>query len=473
MNKVSFVFRNQIVDIDFDKEKFSPNTTLLQFLRSKNDAKGTKEGCNEGDCGACTVVLVEKQADKLKFRAVNSCVMFLPAVHGKQVITIEDLGSYEELHPIQQIFVDEHASQCGFCTPGFIMSLFAQKADKINSSTDELVEAMHGNLCRCTGYRPIVAAAEDIAKVQDLQQFETFAKPDLIDKIANDQTVEIHKDGLDYFIPKTFEQALILKEKHKNAVITSGSTDLVLKVTKRKEKIAKIIDISSIDELQGISETNEAYIFGAGTKIEDIYQFSKQKLPAFAEILSRFGAKQIRNRATIGGNVATASPIGDVTPILFALSAKIITKSSENQRTININNFITGYRQTDLKENELIYQIVIPKLTENQIVHSYKISKRKHLDISTVSAGFSIHLINNKVSDIILAYGGMAAMTKRATKTEEFLKNKEWTYDTISQATKILYNEFEPITDARASAEARRIMAKNLLIKFFNQTQQK
>ncbi len=473
MNNVSFVFRNKIVNIDFEQSEFSPNTTLLQYLRSQNDAKGTKEGCNEGDCGACTVVLVEKHGNSLKFRAVNSCVMFLPAVHGKQVITIEDLGSYEQLHPIQQIFVEEHASQCGFCTPGFIMSLFAQKADKINSTKDELIEAMHGNLCRCTGYRPIVAAAEDIAKVENLSDFQNFANPELISQINTSETIEIHKDNMSYFIPQDFQAALDLKIRHKDAVITSGSTDLVLKVTKRKEKINKIIDISSIPELQGIIAENDSFVFGAGTKIEDVYQFSKTKIPALAEMLSRFGAKQIRNRATIGGNIATASPIGDVAPVLFALSAKIVVKSPDNERVIDIDKFITGYRQTELKDNELIYKVIIPKPTENQHIHAYKISKRQYLDISTVSAGFMAHIINNNVSDIKLAFGGMAAMTKRATKTEQFLKNKPWTIENIEEATKILFDEFTPITDARSSAEARRVMAKNLLIKFFYQTQQK
>ncbi len=466
MNKISFVFKNKIQVIDFEKDNFSPNSTLLEFIRSNDDKKGTKEGCNEGDCGACTVVLIEKINGKIKFRAVNSCVIFLPSVHGKQIITIEDIGSVEKLHPIQQIFVDEHASQCGFCTPGFIMALFAQKADNLNSNQDELVEAVSGNLCRCTGYRPIVTSAKDIAELKNLNEFNTFARADLIDEINTSTTVNIEQGEYKYSIPYSLNEALNLKANRPQSTITSGSTDLVLKVTKRKEPIYDIIDISSITELQGISETKNEYIIGAGTKIEDIYQFSKEKLPAFANMVQHFGAKQIRNRATIGGNIATASPIGDILPVLFAYSAKLVIVGNE-EKTVDIKDFVIGYRKTILQQNELIKAVIIPKPTVNQIIKSYKISKRTDLDISTVSAGFNLTVYNNKVSEIILAFGGMAETTKRASKTENFLLNKEFNEENIIEASKILKDEFTPITDARSSKEARAIMTKNLLIKFY------
>ncbi|MBN2664255.1 MAG: xanthine dehydrogenase small subunit [Bacteroidales bacterium] len=470
MNKISFVFRNKIQTIDFKESKFTPNSTLLEYIRSNQKTKGTKEGCNEGDCGACTVVLIEKNDNQIKFRAINSCVMFLPSIHGKQILTIEDLGTLNKLHPIQQIFIDEHASQCGFCTPGFIMALFAQKADKINSSKSELVEAVSGNLCRCTGYQPIVNSAQEISKITDLQLFNTFLREDLIDKINKSDTIFINKDIFKFFIPFSLKEALKLKAENKNAILTSGSTDLVLKVTKRKEPIEEIIDISSIQEIQGILETKDEFIIGAGTKIEDIYQFSKENLPALSNMLAYFGAKQIRNRATIGGNIATASPIGDFLPVLFAYKAKIVI-SGKNERTVDVNNFVTGYRQTILNPDELIKNIIIPKFSPNQIIKSYKISKRLNLDISTVSAGFNLIVDkNNNVSDILLAFGGMAEMTKRAKKTENFMLNKEFNEENIVMASKILLTEFTPISDARSSKEARSIMAKNLLIKFYQET---
>lgn len=469
MNKISFVYRNKIQTIDFKESKFTPNSTLLEFIRSNQNTKGTKEGCNEGDCGACTVVLIEKTNNQIKYRAINSCVMFLPSVHGKQILTIEDIGSVDKLHPIQQIFIDQHASQCGFCTPGFIMSLFAQKADKINSTKEELVEAVTGNLCRCTGYEPIVNSAYDISKLDDLQQFNTHLREDLIDQIDISKTIVINKDVYKFFIPSSINKALKLKSENKNAVITSGSTDLVLKVTKRKEAIEEIIDISSIQEIQGIYETDTEYVFGAGTKIEDIYQFSKEKLPALANMLAYFGAKQIRNRATIGGNIATASPIGDILPVLYAYKAKI-TIAGAKERVIDVDSFITGYRQTVLNDDELISNIIIPKINKNQKVKSYKISKRLNLDISTVSAGFNLLVDNNNnVLDILLAFGGMAEMTKRAQKTEQFLLNKEFNQENVILSSKILQTEFKPISDARSSKETRSIMAKNLLIKFYEE----
>ncbi len=470
MNKIKFVFRNQIKEIDFDNSPFTPNTTLLQYLRSENASKGTKEGCNEGDCGACSVVLIEKNNGKLTYRAVNSCVMFLPSVHGKQVLTIEDLGKPGNLHPIQEIFVKEHASQCGFCTPGFIMSLFAQKAQKSDSSTEELIEAVEGNLCRCTGYRPIVVAAEDLAQIRDISYFETYTREDLIDKIEKKETIIIKKDDYEYYIPFTLEEAIRLKKEHQDAVISSGGTDLVLTVTKRKIPIRKIIDITMIDEIKGYRIDHRNLCIGAGTKIEDVYQITKTYFPALSEMLGRFGSKQIRNRASIGGNIATASPIGDTLPVLIALKAKLVLSSQNNERIKTIENFILGYRKTDLTPDELIKEVIIPLSDEDTITKSYKISKRTHLDISTVSASFSLKLDNGKVRDIILAYGGMAEMPKRAANTEKFLQGKEWNEKNILEATEILKKEFSPLTDARSSADARTIMAKNLLIKFFEET---
>jgi len=469
MNMISFVYRNKIQTINFSNSKFTPNSTLLEFIRSNQETKGTKEGCNEGDCGACTVILIEKINNKIKYRAINSCVMFLPSVHAKQILTIEDIGSLDKLHPVQQIFINEHASQCGFCTPGFIMALFAQKADKINSSKEELVEAVSGNLCRCTGYNSIVNSTQEIAKLNDLQQFNTYLREDLINQINNKETLTINKDDYKFFIPFTLKEAIRLKKEQKSAILTSGSTDLVLQVTKMKRKLPQIIDISNIEETQNITETETEITFGSGLKLEDIYQFSKTKLPALAKILSLFGAKQIRNRATIGGNIATASPIGDVLPVLFAYSAKIVI-AGESERTVNIKDFVTGYRKTVLSENEIIKAVVIPIPTENKIIKSYKISKRLNLDISTVSAGFNFSIDNkNIITNVILAYGGMAEMTKRASKTEKFLLKKEFSEDIIFEASKILQTEFTPLTDARSSKEARNIMAKNLLIKFYQE----
>ncbi len=469
MNKISFVFNDVITTIDFSLGEYSPTNTLLEFIRSKENRKGTKEGCNEGDCGACTVILIELINQKIKFRAINSCVIFLPAIHGKQILTIEDVGKEENLNPVQELFIKHHASQCGFCTPGFIMSLLAQKIDKPNSSKEELIEAITGNLCRCTGYRPIVDATTEISNLPELTIPKGLIRTDLLNQIQKAEPINIETAENKYLLPFTFSDALKMKFKNSDAVITSGGTDLVLTVTKRKEKLPKVIDISAIEEIQYIKEKDNKLEIGAGTKIEDIYQYSKNNFSALSEILSVFGAKQIRNRATIGGNLATASPIGDILPVLYAYNANIILSSSEKERKVNINDFIIGYRKTVLSSNELIKAVEIPFVAENQIVKSYKISKRFNLDISTVSAGFSIIKNDKLVENIVLCYGGMAEKPKRAVETEKFLIGKELNYENIEKAVIILEKEFKPLTDARSSNEARTIMAKNLLIKFFQE----
>jgi len=466
MNKISFVLHNKIETVDF--EKISPTTTLLEFLRSKNNSKGTKEGCNEGDCGACTVCIVEKIDNKFHFKAVNSCVMFLPSVHGKQVITIEDLGTSDNLHIIQQIFVDEHASQCGFCTPGFIMALFAQKAENQNSTKDDLIDAITGNLCRCTGYRPIVDATVKIQNTQ-LENVEHIINKKLLEQIQSSETVEIRTPKTEFFVPFTIKEAIRLKNQFPHAIFANGGTDLVLRVTKRKEIFPQVIDLSCIKEIEYIKQDENNYYIGAGTKIEDFNTFSKKYIPELSEYLTLFGAKQIRNRATLGGNIATASPIGDILPILFATKSSVKT-SGNTEKIYKIDDFITGYRKTLLENNEIISEIIIPKSKNNEILKFYKISKRTNLDISTVSCGFSLVLENNNVKEIILSFGGMAEKTKRAFKTEEFLTGKNWNEIIVNQAITIIETEFTPLTDARSSKEARTVMTKNLLTKFFLET---
>lgn len=466
MNKISFIFKNKIHTVDFDRTTFNPTSTLLEFIRTGLHAKGTKEGCNEGDCGACTVVIIEKKNKKINYQAINSCVTFLPSIHQKQILTIEDIGNIENLHPIQQIIVNKHASQCGFCTPGFIMAFFAQKANNINSSKEQLIEAVAGNLCRCTGYQTIRTSAEEIEKIDNINIFNKYANEKLLDEINNNKEINIKKDKSHYHIPATFKQAVALKQKYPEATICNGSTDLTLKVTKLQKNIPKIIDIANISEIQKIETEKNYYIIGAGTKIENLYQFAKHKLPAIAEILIVFGSKQIRNRATIGGNIASASPIGDIIPTLFAHKAKI-TITGKNKKIVKIEDFIINYRKTILEKNEIIENIIIPKPENNEIIKTYKISKRTKLDISTVSASFNFNIKNNIINNNILAFGGMAEMTKRAKKTENFLLGKNFTEKNIREASKILKSEFSPITDARASKEARTIMAKNLLMKFY------
>ncbi len=473
-NHVNFILDGEIVNIRFGKVSgISPTTTLLKYLRSLHSHKGTKEGCAEGDCGACTVVLAELNDNKLEYKAVNSCLVFLPMVHGKQVITIENIEENGALHPIQSSIINNHASQCGFCTPGVVMSTFSlYKADmKVDDSM--IKDALAGNLCRCTGYRPIFDAANQV--LQNIQPDNFSVNEDKVIKQLNEikktsSNVLISTDEQIYFQPNNLQEAIECKEEHNNAILISGATDTALRVTKKGELLPHIIDISNIDELKFIEYNDTSLSIGAGVNLNKVREIVKDNYNALAEILNVFGSKQIRNLAGLGGNIGSASPIGDTLPVLMAYGASVVLVSTSEIREMLLTDFIVDYRKTQLKANEIIYAIRLPKINEDAIVKAYKVSKRKDLDISSVSGGFKLVLKDEIIAEIGLYFGGMAAKTKRAIKTEKFLQGKKWNYGTVLEASKILRTEFQPLSDARAEADGRKIMASNLLLKFWNET---
>ncbi len=466
-NKISFILNNKIKQIDFDE--YNPETTVLDYLRSLPNRKGTKEGCAEGDCGACTIVIAELDVDDtLIYKAYNSCLIFLPFLHGKQLITIEDLGSFNKLHPIQLSFVENDGSQCGYCTPGFIMSVFALSKKKENASINEIKNSLAGNLCRCTGYESIIKSSkislENIyLDLFDKNEEETKKK---ISKINNNSNIELIHKKQKYYIPYSISECLNLKERYPNSTITNGATDVCLNTKKTKSDSNTLIDISNIAELKQYSISNKAIIIGAGLDLESIRLSFKNQLPALSNILSVFGSLQIRNKATLGGNIASASPIGDTLPLLIAYNANMILLSKNGDRKVALYDFIIGYRKTLIEQNEIIKAIEIPIEKKHTIIKSYKVSKRKYLDISTISAAFSLKLNKNTIENISIVYGGMAEMVKRAKDTEIYLKGKKFNNENINVAKDILLNEFKPISDARANANTRNIMAANLLIKF-------
>lgn len=473
MNNLKFILNNRILEIDFSKEVIQPSTTVLNYLRSLPGHRGTKEGCAEGDCGACTVVLGELLNGKIHYRAVDSCLLFLPAIHGKQLITVENLairnGHEITLHPVQQAMVENYGSQCGFCTPGIVMALFALYKSDIGITRKNVIEALAGNLCRCTGYDPIYKAAIQCCSNRQPDQFDE-REEEVIKMLREIQTgagsLKIRTTTQNYFLPANMEDALLLKAENPKARVVNGATDTAIRQNKLHEYLPEILDVSAVEELRIIKKQEDGYYLGAGVNLQSFLAFAETNLPQLLPMLEVFASWQIRNVASIGGNLATASPIGDLIPLFMALKAKLELKSRTGSRWIEMEKFITGYRKNCLSIDELIKGIFIPFVAPGIVYKTEKISSRRDLDISTLSIAMRLKTnADNLVEEIILAYGGMADRPKRAVETEKFLMNKPWTRESIEQAKELIESDFTPISDARSGAEYRMLAAKNLLMK--------
>ncbi|MFN3767810.1 MAG: xanthine dehydrogenase small subunit [Ectopseudomonas guguanensis] len=450
-----------------------PNVTVLNYLREHVGKTGTKEGCASGDCGACTVVVGELDGERVRYRTLNSCLTFVSSLHGKQLITVEDLKHQGKLHSVQQAMVDCHGSQCGFCTPGFIMSLFALQKNSSGFDKGATLEALAGNLCRCTGYRPIIDAAEQACCQKQPDQFDAFEADTVarLKAIAPRETAELNSGDKRCLVPLTVADLADLYTANPEARLLAGGTDLALEVTQFHRELPVMIYVGHIEDMKRIEVTDSAIEIGAAAALSDCYEALSREYPDFGELLHRFASLQIRNQGTLGGNIGNASPIGDAPPLLIALGAQIALRQGNTRRILPLQDYFLDYKVTARQEAEFIEKIIVPRKQANQAFRAYKVSKRLDDDISAVCAAFNLTIVDGVVTDARIAFGGMAAIPKRASACEAALIGSAWYPGVIERACDALSEDFTPLSDFRASKEYRLLTAQNLLRKFFLEQQ--
>ena len=462
---IQFYFRGAIRQL----EGAAPTRTVLQYLREDAHATGTKEGCAEGDCGACTVVLGEKVDGALQLRAVNACLQFVPTLDGKALFTVEDLATIGPsartglLHPVQQGLVDRHASQCGFCTPGFAMSLFALYENNPQCPSRAAVcDALSGNLCRCTGYRPILDAVP-AAYARKRVSLDRPAVLAALDEMAALPTLDYAAAGQRFIAPRSLAELAATRLARPQARLLAGATDVGLWVTKQLRQLDDLIYLGAVPELKVIRVDEEGLFIGAGVSLTDAFDALNAFEPAWTELARRFASTPIRNAGTLGGNVANGSPIGDAMPGLIALGAQIVLHKGEQRRRLPLEDFYLAYQQTALTPGEFVQAVLIPAPPADQLFRTWKIAKRTDQDISAVCGAFALTLTGDIVSQARIAFGGVAATPLRARATERFLLDKPWCAATVEAAMDVLKNEYTPLSDLRASAAYRRQVTASLL----------
>jgi xanthine dehydrogenase small subunit len=493
---IRFFHRGEVVSV----EGIAPTQTVLNWLRDDARCTGTKEGCAEGDCGACTVVVAELAeraraagtpaanatiVGELSLRTVNACIQFLPTLDGKALLTVEDLKRIANggLHPVQQALVECHGSQCGFCTPGFAMSMAACYEHHCEAGTrptrQELADELSGNLCRCTGYRPILDAGERMFELPPARlDTVTIAKslralaaaPSLHYSAPNPAAPGRASDR--FHAPRTLAELAELRESLPDARMLAGSTDVGLWITKQFKDLPELIYVGEVDELKRVEQRDDTLWIGAVASLEDAWSAIVARVPTLQDVWLRFASLPIRNAGTMGGNVANGSPIGDSPPALIAMGAQIVLRRGTRQRRMPLEDFYVDYMSNRLEPGEFVEGVSVPLPGPKTQVRGYKLSKRFDCDISAVCAVLSVTVDAGRVSAARFAFGGMAAIVKRATQTEAAVVGKPWNEATARAAMKALASDFTPLTDMRASAAYRMRASQNLLLRLWMQTRE-
>jgi xanthine dehydrogenase small subunit len=455
----------------------SPRTmTVLEYLREVAHRTGTKEGCAEGDCGACTVVLGELDASKgrVEYRAVNSCIRFLPTIDGHELVTVESLAAPEEdPHPVQQAMMDHHASQCGFCTPGFVMSLFALYLHEPAPSRERVMEALSGNLCRCTGYRPIIEAGVRMGEYPTPARWGRDACTNAshcasLAAIGRERSLRLPG----FFAPRTVDELAAELEKEPGSLVLAGGTDVGLWVTKQLRELPPMVYVGAVEELRQIRRVApDAIEIGAAVSLTDGWRELVAHYPTLTEMAERFASPPVRNSGTLCGNLANGSPIGDSLPVLIALGAELVLRKGgagvgARVRSMPLEKFYLGYQRTALEPGEFVAAVRVPTRVAGWIA-AYKLSKRIDQDISALAVAFAVQVEGGHVASARIAFGGMAAIAMRAVAVERALSGAAWTESSIETAIERIPEDFKPLTDMRASSAYRLQSAGNLLRRFY------
>ncbi|WP_457425320.1 xanthine dehydrogenase small subunit [Roseateles sp. P5_E7] len=468
---IRFFHRGEVVEV----ADLAPTTTVLQYLREHAHCTGTKEGCAEGDCGACTVIQGELDAaGQLQLRNVNACTQFLPTLDGRALLTVEDLGGPEVLNPAQQALVDCHGSQCGFCTPGFVMTMTtcyeAHQAAGTRPDRQELADALAGNLCRCTGYRPILDAGERMfdapARLLDREPIAAALR-----ELVNGEPLDYQHAGERFHAPQTIADLALLRETYPQATLLAGSTDIGLWVNKQFRELPALIYTGRVEALREIRaedfDAQPGLWIGAAASLEDAWAALTELAPSLAELWRRFASPPVRHAGTLGGNIANGSPIGDGAPALIALGADVILRRGTQQRRLPLQDFYLDYMKKDLQPGEFVEALHVPRPDTSWAISAHKVSKRHDSDISAVCAVLALQLRNGSVQQARFVFGGMAAIVKRATAAETAVVGQPWVEATAEAAAAALVKDFKPMTDVRASDRYRMKVAQNLLRKLW------